>query len=142
MITPLPAATTSVKVYLIAPGTGAVRPGTIGCADTVVPVGRRVPATRAPLTAALGELLAIKNQASVELGLYNALARSDLAIDRVGITGGTAEIRLVGQVRLAGECDNPRVKAQLEATARQFPTVKDVAITLDGVPLDRALSLR
>ncbi len=146
-IVPLPpaatsAATTTVRVYLISLGNGTVGAGTVGCGDTLVAVERRVPATRAPLTAAIRELLATKGQAVSQLGLYSALAHAELTIDRIVMEGGTARIQLVGQLRLGGECDNPRVKAQLEQTARQFPTVKDTAITINGVALDQALSLR
>ncbi len=37
-------------------------------------------------------------------------------------------------------CDNPRVKAQLEETARQFSTVTSVKYFINGQPLDAALS--
>jgi hypothetical protein len=43
---------------------------------------------------------------------------------------------------MGGECDSPRVQAQLEQTVLQFPSVTDVAIFINGKPLAEALSLK
>jgi hypothetical protein len=43
---------------------------------------------------------------------------------------------------LGGVCDNPRVEAQLVETAMQFPGVMEAAITINGTPLEEALSLK
>ena len=43
---------------------------------------------------------------------------------------------------LGGVCDNPRVVDQITWTATQFDTVDSVAITLNGAPIEEALSLR
>jgi hypothetical protein len=60
----------------------------------------------------------------------------------VTLSAGKATIKLSGTLMLGGVCDNPRVKAQLEQTALQFSTVKDVAIFINNVTLDQALSLK
>jgi len=43
---------------------------------------------------------------------------------------------------MGGECDTPRVQAQLEQTVLQFPTVTDAAIFINGRPLADVLSLK
>jgi hypothetical protein len=46
---------------------------------------------------------------------------------------------LTGQMSLAGECDDPRFQAQIEYTAKQFPTVKSLAVFVNGKPLSSLL---
>jgi hypothetical protein len=43
---------------------------------------------------------------------------------------------------LGGECDNPRVQAQIENTVLQFSTVTSADIFLNGKTLAEALSLK
>lgn len=118
---------------------------TFGCGDrlrpVVVPVATEGVDTAGRIAAAVGSLLA----ASGGRGLYSALEGSELAVERVEPVAGVAglfRIRLTGQLRLGGVCDNPRVRAQLEATARQFAGVDDVEIEIDGQPLEGLLSGR
>jgi hypothetical protein len=127
----------TVKVALIASGDG-----TLGCGDGVVLVDRRIAPSRAPLTTAIRELLSIKDRSYWQSGLINALYLSELEIEGVTVVQGKATIRLKGHLALSGVCDVPRVAAQLEATARQFASVQDVAIFLNGTPLSEAWSLR
>ena len=116
--------------------------GTVGCGDRVVLVERAVGRTAAPLRAALDALLAERQRRVTSDQLYNALAAADLRVERVAIENGVATIDLSGQLSLGGVCDSPRVEAQLQETALQFPTVTTVSITLNGAPLHDALSLR
>jgi len=51
--------------------------------------------------------------------LYNALYQSDLQVNRITRTNEGINADLSGKLMLGGTCDNPRVKAQLEATLRQ-----------------------
>jgi LysM repeat protein len=129
--------TTSVKVALIAIGGG-----TIGCNDGVVLVTRSIAPTTAPLTAAIAQLLSIKTQHYGMSGLYDALYASNLHISSVTIVNGKATIRLTGNLSLGGECDDPRVQAQFDSTARQFSTVHTVEVFINGVLLQTLLSGR
>jgi LysM repeat protein len=122
----------SVQVYLIALGDG-----TIGCGDGVVPVRRNIEPTRAPLTTAIQELLSIKQRMYGQSGLYDALYQSNLRIDSIDLNQGVASIRLSGELRLNGDCDQARVKAQLQQTALQFEAVYKVEIFINGTPIDR-----
>jgi len=132
----------TVEIYLVALEDEG-RSGTeIGCNDSLVAIERDITPTRAPLRAALMELLAIEEQFYGQSGLYNALYQSDLQLDQVRIDEtGQATIHLSGNHTLGGVCDIPRFKAQIEATAKQFTTVNNVAVFINGTPMEEALSL-
>ncbi len=137
--TQVPATFTRVKIFLIAMNNP--RAGTpVGCGDSVVGVERQIPPTPAPLTAALNELFSLHDQFYGQSGLYNALYQSNLKIQRVAMVNGTATIQLTENLTLGGECDDPRVAAQITQTARQFSTVRSVIVTLNGQPLEQVLS--
>ena len=131
---------TRVKIYLVAIGDGSQTAGTIGCGDTLVAVDRVIAPTNAPLKAALSDLLSIHDRTYGQSGLYNALYQSKLQVNGVTIAGGVAKIALTGTLLQGGVCDSPRIKAQLESTARQFSTVQSVDITINGKPLAGLLS--
>jgi hypothetical protein len=122
---------------------------TFGCGDRLraveVPVATEGLDTAGRIGAALSSLLAAEGGEETPGDLYSALARSELVVERVeAVTGvdGLFRVHLAGQLRLGGVCDNPRVRAQLEATARQFEGVDEVEIVVDGEPLEAVLSLR
>ena len=129
-----------VKVFLIAVGDNGASGKLIGCGDSLVPVTQEIVPTRGVLRAALELLLGIKTQYYGQSGLYDALYQSDLTIDDLRIDNGKASIHLAGRLLLGGVCDNPRVEAQLVETAKQFSTVKEVEIFINGKPLKDVLS--
>ncbi|HXV44576.1 MAG TPA: GerMN domain-containing protein, partial [Anaerolineae bacterium] len=131
-----------IKIYLVALDDNGQNGPKIGCGDSLVAVEREITPTLAPLRAAIEELLAVHEQYYGQSGLYNALYQSDLHLENVAIDEhGKATIHLSGSYTLGGVCDTPRFEAQLEETARQFSTVKDVAIFINDMPLEEALSL-
>jgi hypothetical protein len=131
-----------VKIVLIAVGDDG-RSGTkIGCGDSAVPVQVMVPHTTGVLKAALDALLALEQREYGESGLYNALYQSDLRLQSATLNDGKAVIKLTGSLKLGGECDNPRVDAQITQTALQFSTVKEVQVFLNDKTLESALSLK
>lgn len=127
---------TQANIYLVSTDDG----GPVGCGDTLVAVQTNFEPTVAPLTAALNNLLAIKDQFYGESGLYNALYQSDLAVQGINIQNGRATIALTGTLLSAGVCDDPRIIGQLRQTALQFSTVNSVVITVNGVPIESLLS--
>ncbi len=140
--TSAPAGPQLVKVYLIAVGDNGVSGDLIGCGDSAVAVDVEIAPTQGVLKAAFQALLSIKTRDYGQSGLYNALYQSSLQLDSVKIENGTATINLSGSLLLGGECDNPRVEAQLTKTALQFVTVKQVSIFINGKPLKDVLSLK
>lgn len=141
--TPVPAAiedgkTQKVLVFLVLLNDNGQTGWPVGCGDSVVPVEVRIEPTQAVLRAALQALLNLGQPA--QPGLYNALSRAKVTVQRVEIRQGVANIYLAGELLLGGVCDDPRAQAQLEQTALQFKTVRSVQIFLNGVPLREALS--
>ena len=143
--TPAPAdspAQHMVQIFLIAVDDNGQTGIPIGCGDSAVPVQVETPLTQGVLKAALVALLSVKDQYYGQSGLYNALYQSDLQVESVSIKGGKASVYLTGSLIMGGECDTPRVQAQLEHTVLQFPTVTEAAIFINGKPLADALSLK
>lgn len=107
-----------------------------GC-DKVVMVERSVTPTQAPLTAALEALFALNSERVS--GLYHFISKTNdtLSFDRAVVDDGTAHVYLTGSLTgLAGVCDDPRARIQIEETALQFSTVDRVQIYLNGSPTD------
>lgn len=140
--TPVAVGEQTVNIFLIALDDNGQAGKLVGCGDSAVAVKVQIPKTLGVLKAALEALLAVKTQYYGESGLYNSLYQSDLRLISVGIVNGKATIRLAGTLRLGGECDNPRVEAQIMETALQFTTVKTVEVFLNDRPLKDALSLK
>jgi hypothetical protein len=132
----------TVKIFMIAVDDQGKSGTPVGCGDSAAPVEVQIPHTQAVLKAALEALLAVKQQNYGESGLYNALYQSDLKVDSLDLQDGKATVNLSGTLILGGECDNPRVEAQLTQTVRQFSTVSDVAIFINGKALKDVLSLK
>ncbi len=131
-----------IDIYLIAVDDQGKSGTPVGCGDSVVPVQVEVPHTQAVLRAAIEALLAIKQRDYGQSGLYDALYQSDLKVESLSLQDGKASIHLTGTLLLGGECDNPRVEAQIIQTVRQFSTVTDVEVFINGKPLSEALSLK
>lgn len=108
-----------------------------GC-DRVVFREVAIAPTTAPLTSALETLFSYE-EAEVD-GLTNFIAetRDTLSFERAEVTSdGVAEIFLSGELSgLAGVCDNPRARIQIEETALQFSTVDSVQLYLNGEMTD------
>ncbi|MBI3536905.1 MAG: GerMN domain-containing protein [Chloroflexi bacterium] len=132
--------TTRVKIFLIALEDNGKTGKKIGCNDSAVAVERVIPATTAPLRAALEELFSLRDRNYGQSGLYNVLYQSNLKLESASIAETKATIHISGALRLSGICDNPRVEAQIEQTALQFSTVKSVDVFLNNVALEKVLS--
>lgn len=131
-----------VKIYYIALEDNGVSGAPVGCGDSAVPVEFMVDFGKEPLAYAYERLLYEHERTIGESGLYNALYQSDLKLKSAEIKDGKAIVALEGTLMLGGECDNPRVQAQLEMIPGQFSDVTAVEITINGEPLADALSLK
>ena len=129
-----------IQVAYIAIGDEGKSGALVGCGDSVRYVNKTVQATGA-VEGALQALLSDKTERT-QSDLYNALWQSNLTLDAVTVVDTTADVVLSGQMQLSGECDNPRVKAQLESTVKQVSGVDAVHVMLNGKTLDEALSLK
>ncbi|RYG71149.1 hypothetical protein EON80_05685 [bacterium] len=134
------APTQKVKIYLIAVGDNGKMGCKIGCDDSLVPVTEKIAATSAPLTAAINKLLNTPKTYAPNPKLSNYWLGPDLKLKSVSVKNGLATIRFSGNVAVAGVCDEPRIKEQIEAIARQFPTVKRVKVFVGNQTLADAIS--
>lgn len=129
--------TTDLNIYMIAMEDNGASGPKIGCGDSIIEVRRTVPRTQSPLRVAFETLLAENDEFYGESGFYNPIHHYDLTVDDVNIRAdGTAVVRLSGEFFGIGTCEDPRIQAQLEYTALQFDTVKDVEIWINGELLD------
>jgi Sporulation and spore germination len=119
-----------VKVYLIDPHVPFDAERGIG----LVPIEVQITPTKRVLRAALEALLSLPKGNRAD-GLINALADSQLQVDDVTLVAGKATIALSGRLNIAGVGGEAYATAQLQATARQFPTVKEVTISVNGCAL-------
>jgi hypothetical protein len=129
------------KIVYIADGDNGNIGTKIGCDDSAVVVSRNVKSTSAA-EGALQALLADKSEKYGTTGLRNALWQSNLRLDSITVDDKTADVKLSGDLQLAGVCDNPRVKAQLEDTVKESSGVTTVNVTINGKTLDEVLSLK
>ncbi len=132
----------TIKIFLIAIDDNGQGGQPVGCGDSIVPVQVEISPTQGVLKAALQAMLSVKSQYYGESGLYNALYQSDLQVENISIVAGKASVYLTGNLTMGGECDAPRVQAQLEQTVLQFPTVTETVIFINGKPLTAVLSLK
>ena len=133
----------TVKIYLIAMGDNGAAGELIGCGDSLVAVEVAIEPTSGVLRAALTALLSLPSDATYgQSGLYNALYLSDLQIESLEIIDRQAIMRLTGDLIYGGECDIPRITAQLTSIALQFSTVDSVSVYINGTSLSELLDLR
>jgi spore germination protein GerM len=129
----------SINIYLVAVGDNGKSGRKIGCEDSLVAVTRTIKKTAAPLTAAIRELLQTPQHPEGSPNLENFWKGRNLKVRSVSMVNGTATIRLSGELSLAGVCDEPRIESQIDATARQFPTVKRVKVFIGNETLSAAI---
>ena len=133
----------TVFIYLVAVGDNGVSGEMIGCGDSLVPVEVAIEPSQAVLRSALTALLNLAPEMTYgRSGLYNALYLSDLQIESLDIVDREAIISLTGTLVTGGECDIPRIEAQLTAIALQFSTIDSVTVYVNGTLLQDLLDLR
>jgi hypothetical protein len=120
----------TVKIYLIDPSV----PLDIERGTGLLPIDVQIGPTKRVLRAAIEALLSLPKDKRAD-GLINALVDSQLRVDDVTLVAGKATIALSGRLNIAGVGGEAYATAQLQATARQFPTVKQVAIMINGCSL-------
>jgi len=133
----------AARVILVQPGSAVGEANAVGCGDRLLAVLVPIPAEENPLVSALRALLQRGDELASHNGLYNALSLSRLRVDSVETVGmGALRVHLVGELRIGGACDGPRIVAQLERTVMQYPDVRQVTILVNGVELSELLSTR
>lgn len=114
-------------------GVGQESDGPTRACDRLVFVEETIQATTTPLTAALHTLFAYEDTSVGGWDNFIAKTNDTLTFEEVTINNGVASVYLSGELSgLAGVCDNPRARIQIEETALQFSTVDEVEIYLNG----------
>jgi len=105
----------------------------------VFPVKRLITKTPTMARAALEQLLSGTTAAEETQG-YSTSINTGVKINKLTITDGTAKVDFDQQMnfQLGGSCRVSAIRAQIEQTLKQFPTVKDVIISVNG-SVDEAL---
>lgn len=127
--------TEQVNIYMVALGDAGQSGQPIGCDDSLVPVQVQISAggsLEERVRASLRELFVIEDEYYGQSGLYNALFRSNLFVDEVIVEGGSAIVRLSGDLLIGGVCDEPRVREQIRQTVLQFSEIQGAVILLNG----------
>lgn len=124
-----PAETLIVKVFF---GNSRLDPEVFDCRK-VWPVERTIPKTPAVARAALEELFKGPTPQEKSGGYFTSI-NPGVTIQRLVIEGGTAyadfDRRLEDAV--GGSCRVAAIRGQITETLRQFPTVNEVVVSIDG----------
>ena len=135
-----PEDTQIISLYLVSLGDEGVAGEEFGCEDSLVSVDRQVVSgEKSLIETAVKELISINPDKELNSDLYNAFSNSRLKVESVTVENGMATIRLNGELKLGGVCDNPRIKEQLRRTVLQFSSVNDINIFINEETLDDIL---
>lgn len=104
----------------------------ISC-NRVFPVEREVIKTPAVARAALEELLKGVNELEDKAGYFSSL-NSNIKIQSLTIENGVAKVDFDKQLeaQVGGSCKVGAIRAQISETLKQFSSVKNVIISIDG----------
>ena len=123
----LSTATTTLQVYF-----GQSKQGSLNDCTRVFPVERTVAKTSAVGRAALLELLQGPTAAEIKQGYFTSLPEF-VGLNSLALQDGLAVADFdAGLSGVHGSCRVQAVAAQIEETLRQFPTVNEVDITING----------
>lgn len=134
--------TMPLMVYYIATDDNGTSGDKIGCGDSVVPVETPAVTTTDVIKSSFASLLTNHKKDYGQSGLYNALYQSNLTYVSSNVNDDTVTVVLTGTITQGGECDAPRIKAQLEYTAMHAAGTKKAVITVNDKSLDSVLSLK
>lgn len=131
-----------LTVYYVAVGDNGISGPVIGCGDSIIATTTAPVRFTDQVGPSIGTLLANKSRDVGLSGLVNILYQSSLTYLGGELNGSTITIYLSGQFMLAGVCDIPRAKAQLEYTAMAASGATSAQVFVNGRPIDEVLSLK
>lgn len=101
--------------------------------NKVFPVEREIPETQAVAKASLEELLKGVTEKEKSEGFFTSI-NSGVKIQKLAIENGVAKIDFDKQLefQVGGSCRVSAIRAQITQTLKQFTTVKEVIISIDG----------
>ena len=124
-----PSRQTAVKVFF---GNSAMNPNAEDC-SLVYPVFRNIAATETVGEASLEELLKGPTEADKQQGYYTSL-NSGVKLQSLTIENGVAKADFDPQLQyqVGGSCRVQAIRAEITQTLKQFPTVNEVFISVNG----------
>jgi hypothetical protein len=130
-----------VAVILIAQMPKSGKAKDIGCGNTTKAMTQKSTFQGDVVEDALKVLFAL-TRAGYENGeLYNALYQSNLKVQSVQTRDDVVTVHLTGNIKMSGECDIPRVRAQIIDTIKAASDAKKIVVWVNDKSLDEALSL-
>lgn len=122
-------ATVSVQLFF---GSSEKDPQSLHC-DAVYPVARRIPQTSMPAHAALELLLDGPNQEEQARGYFTSI-KPGVEVKSLSIDEGKAraEFNRALDEDVAGSCRVTAIRSQIESTLKQFKSVREVEILVEG----------
>ena len=101
--------------------------------EKVFPYTREVPKTQAVATAAMGELVKGPTDFEAYAGIFTSINKG-VMVNSLVIENGVAKIDFNEELQkgVAGSCKVIAIRAQIEQTLKQFSTVKEVVISING----------
>jgi len=101
--------------------------------NKVFPVSREVDKTEAVAKAALEELLQGPTEEEKESGFFTSI-NEGVTIKNLSVAGGVARVEFDEQLefQVGGSCRVTAIRAQITETLKQFPTVEEVVISVNG----------
>lgn len=132
--------TTSFTLYFVALNPAHPPGEPIGCGDVLVSE-RRTVSSAAPAESPLEAAVRAQLTATPPAGTINRLADLHVTLQSVNVAGRRATI-VLAPFPLGGECDNPRVEAQLTRVTGQFHQFDRVEILVGSKTMTQYLSLR
>ena len=119
----------SVAVYF---GNTQEDPNSAEC-NKVYSTFRTIQKTQTVARATVEELLKGPNEAEKQVGFFTSI-NSNVKIKDLQIKDGVATIEFDSQLefQVGGSCKVSAIKAQITQTLKQFPSIKDVVISIDG----------
>lgn len=120
----------TVKVFF---NNDKLDPNLMDCSK-VFPVNRTIPKTPAVARAALEELLKGPTAQEKTQGYLTNILNSGIQIQSLTIAGGTAKVDFneALQQGVGGSCRVAAIRSEITNTLKQFPTVQNVIISIDG----------
>jgi len=101
--------------------------------NKVFPVEREIPRTEAVARASIEELLKGLTEEEKSEGFFTSI-NSGVEIQKLTIVNGVAKIDFNEQLefQVGGSCRVAAISAEIRETLKQFPTVKEVIISING----------
>ncbi|KKW16492.1 MAG: hypothetical protein UY56_C0015G0003 [Parcubacteria group bacterium GW2011_GWA1_50_14] len=120
--------TMPVKVFF---GSSVEDPKGLEC-NASYPVVRNIPKTQSVAQAAIRELLLGPTPEEKQKGYFTSLP-DGVKLERISIADGVARAEFSEELdRTGGSCRVGSIRSQIVETIKQFPTVKDVVISIGG----------